>query len=172
LAVCTLNSWIASGAGMAVPTSSPSFAGGVLREVVGVDAVELDVVRGCLGAVGGNILRSPAKLRGIRQSHNHARRKPENLGIVSVGQRQCLDRFLLHGASQCRAFQLRPSPRRLPPARWRSSLQPSALHSRNLSRSPSRNRLRRRARQIPQPSPSPCSFPAAAAARERRLPPW
>ena len=34
--------------------------GGVLREVVGVDAVELDVVQGCLGAIGGNILRSRA----------------------------------------------------------------------------------------------------------------
>ena len=29
----------------------------VLREIIRVDAVELDVVRGGLGAVGGNILR-------------------------------------------------------------------------------------------------------------------
>ena len=74
--------------------------GRVLRQVIGVDAIELNIVCRGLLPVGGDILRAAAKFGRIGQTHHNAGGERKNLRVVAIGKWQGFDGLLIHGASQ------------------------------------------------------------------------
>src|SRR5262249_2924942 len=72
---------------------------GIFRKIVGVDAVELEIIGGGLGAIHRYVLRVFAEGSRIRDSDHHSGRERENLREVAIGEREGNNLFLIESAS-------------------------------------------------------------------------
>ncbi len=135
-AVCTRNSSITSGEGMAIPISEVfAIANEFSTRLLASTPIELKVVRRRGRPIGGNILRSGSQLCRVRQVNDYAWRQPKNLREIAIRERQSLDSGIVDQPTECRAFQLRHLLRRSQPAHWCSPWRLSRKHSARSSRS-------------------------------------
>src|SRR5262249_41842087 len=93
--VCTLNSAIVSGAGMAMPGSGAKPEAEFSDKLLASTFVELEVVRGGLCPIHSYVLSVFPECPGVWYCHDDSRRQRQNLGKIAIRQRQRQDVLLV-----------------------------------------------------------------------------